>query len=131
MLKTNKGNFYEIERSDIEKFYKNSDSKNKFIADHPDQIDEFYFCDENGKLKWVIADIHSTLDNNEQNWLSIIDMESFEKIHEGFRTDANVFTKYYDEEHDFKSLIENFEINDEVYLNLNYKYNKMLKTKLI
>lgn len=121
----------EIKRSDIEKFYKNSDSKNKFIADHPDQIDEFYFCDENGKLKWVIADIHSTLNNNEQNWLSIIDMGSFEKINEGFRAYANIFIKHYDDENDFKSLIDKFEIVDEVYLNLNYKYNTLFKTKLI
>ena len=125
---------YELDRSEIEKFYKISSSKNKFIIDHPDQISERYFVTSDRKLKYVIGKIDSEFYHNEtgevyhkQKFSVVIDMETFWKNSEGFYA---MGYESFDEEN-VETLIDNFEKNDQIYLNLNYKYNKILRNKFI
>ena len=137
MILTDKGEFFEINRLEIEKFYKNKSTENKFIIDHPDQISEFYFCDKVGKLKYVIGNIYFKLYNSKTNELTyetkmsvIIDMSTIEKNDDGiFAKSFQILNRYSIENTDFSWVINNFEVDEEIMLNLNYKYNKLMQNK--
>ena len=125
---------HEINNSEIKKFYKNTDTENKFIIDHPDQISEKYYVSYDGKLKYVIGEIHSKFYHNEtgelyheQKFFAVIDMETFWKNSEGFY--AMGYENFEDD--NIENLINKFETTNQIYLNLNYRYNKILKNKFI
>ena len=135
VLSTGNENFYEIDKVEIEKFYKNK--KPYFIYDHADQFEERYFCDENGKLRWVVGNGYFQIYHNETDELIhevsfnfILDMLTFEKDDFGYRCDS-----YYSENGSVvsdKEILEkiiNFEPNDRPILNLNYKYRSLLNHK--